>query len=86
VYEVTTDDESQPQVDALPPEALAAFAELRVMLETAPWNVERNGQPVREDHPDRPVRVMWFGTDGMAVYLILKDQRRVDILRVIWAG
>jgi hypothetical protein len=36
VYVVTTDDESQPQVDALPPEALAAFAELRVMLETAP--------------------------------------------------
>jgi hypothetical protein len=29
---------------------------------------------------------MWFGTDGMAVYLILEDQRRVDILRVIWAG
>jgi hypothetical protein len=82
VYEVTTDDESQPQVDALPPEALAAFAELRVMLETAPWN----GQPVREGHPDRPVRVMWFGTDGMAVYLILEDQRRVDILRVIRAG
>jgi hypothetical protein len=33
LYEVTTDDRSEQQVAALPPEALAAFAEARVALE-----------------------------------------------------
>jgi hypothetical protein len=27
-----------------------------------------------------------FGTYGMAVYLILDDQRRVDVLLVQWVG
>ncbi len=37
LYAVTTDDQSQQQVGALPAEALAAFAEARTMLEVSPW-------------------------------------------------
>jgi hypothetical protein len=33
VYEVTTDEQSYQQIDALPVEALAPFAEARAMLE-----------------------------------------------------
>jgi hypothetical protein len=36
VYRVITDEQSQPQIDALPPDALAPFAEARVVLEVAP--------------------------------------------------
>jgi hypothetical protein len=38
VYRITTDEQSQPQVEALPPAALAPFAEARTVLEVAPWN------------------------------------------------
>jgi hypothetical protein len=41
LYTVATDDQSQKQVDALPAEALAPFAEARAALEVAP----RNGAP-----------------------------------------
>jgi len=37
LYTVTTDSQSQQQVDALPAAALTPFAEARAMLEVAPW-------------------------------------------------
>jgi hypothetical protein len=84
LYAVTTDDRSQQQVDALPPEALAAFAEARTMLEVAPWN----GEPYHRDKPDSPMRALSFGPNGEGdlVYLILEDQRRVDLLVVLWVS
>jgi hypothetical protein len=36
MYRVATDEKSQPQIEALPPEALAPFAEARAALEIAP--------------------------------------------------
>jgi hypothetical protein len=39
VYEVTTDEQSQQQIDALPAAALASFAEARAALELAPGTV-----------------------------------------------
>lgn len=83
MYTVTLDDQSEPQVDALPPAALAPFAELRTMLEVAPWN----GDPLNKLKPDSPMRTWTFGPnhEGMTVYLILDDQRRVDLLTVVWA-
>jgi hypothetical protein len=36
VYQVTTDEYSQPQIEALPPPARAPFAEARVVLEVNP--------------------------------------------------
>jgi hypothetical protein len=82
VYKVTTDEQSQPQIDALPADALSAFAEARTALELAPWN----GTPYHSYRPDSPMRALTFGPhgEGDIVYLILEDQRRVDILVVLW--
>lgn len=82
MYDVITDEQAKPHVDALPAEALAAYAELRVALETAPWS----GRPYHRDNPEGAVRVRSFATYGQVVYLILEDQRRVDVLLVQWAG
>jgi len=82
VYEVTTDEQSQPQIDALPAAALAPFAESRATLELAPWN----GQPYHRRRPDSPMRTLTFGPhgEGKIVYLILENQRRVYLLVVLW--
>ncbi|WNV86648.1 hypothetical protein [Umezawaea sp. Da 62-37] len=84
MYEVTTDEQSEQQVAALPPEALAAFAEVRAMLELAPWN----GTAYTSAKPESPMRALSFGPEGQGdvVYLILEDQRRVDLLVVLWLG
>jgi hypothetical protein len=82
VYRVTTDQQSQPQIDALPTDALAPFAEVRATLEVAPWG----GDSLNDDDPDAPVRTFAFGPDrqGMVTYLILDAQRRVDVLDILW--
>ncbi|MGH3916962.1 MAG: hypothetical protein ACRDTC_26660 [Pseudonocardiaceae bacterium] len=82
MYEVTTDEQSQQQIEALPAEALAPFAEARLALELAPWN----GTPYHKHRPGSPMRALTFGPNGQGdlVYLILEDQRRVDILVVLW--
>jgi len=54
LYTVETDGSAQHQVDALPAEALAAYAELRVVLETAPWS----GRPYHRDNPQGAVRTL----------------------------
>jgi hypothetical protein len=84
LYTVTTDDQSQQQVDALPAEALAPFAEARAMLEVAPWG----GAPYHKHKPGSPMRALTFGPAGQGdiVYLILDDLRRVDIRVVVWLG
>ena len=84
MYRVTTDEKSQLQIDALPPEALAPFAEARAVVEIAPWN----GDSLNDDNPDAPVRTLAFGPAhrGLVTYLILDDQRRVDLLDVLWLG
>lgn len=84
MYRVTTDERSQPQIEALPPAARAPFAEGRVLLEVAPWS----GDPLFADKPDTGIRTITFGAagQGMITYLILDMQRRVDILDVLWIG
>ncbi|MGH3697421.1 MAG: hypothetical protein ACRDRX_26140 [Pseudonocardiaceae bacterium] len=84
MYRVTTDEQSQPQIDTLPPEALALFSETRVVLEVAPWG----GDSLNDDDPDAPVRSLAFGPahQGLVTYLILERQRRVDVLDVLWLG
>ena len=57
MYTVTTDDQSQQQVDALPAEALAPFVEARATLEVVPWN----GAPYHNNKPDSPMRALNFG-------------------------
>ena len=82
MYTVVTDEQAQPQVDVLPAEALAAYAELRVALETGPWA----GQAYNRNNPEGALRLRSFATYGQVVYLILEAQRRVDILMVQWVG
>jgi len=54
------------------------------MLEVAPWG----GASINDEDPDAPVRSVTFGAnhEGMVTYLVLEDQRRVDILDVLWVG
>lgn len=84
MYTVTTDDESEGQVAALPHGALVWFAELRAMLEVAPWN----GPAYNPLKPESPMRSVLFGpnSEGMVIYQIVDHHRRVDLLRVVWAG
>lgn len=53
VYEVTTDEQSQAQIEHLPAAALVAFAEARAALEVAPWTA---GKPYHPHRPDGPMR------------------------------
>lgn len=82
MYRVVVDDRTEHQIAALPAAALASFAELRTALEVGPWN----GNALLERNPGGPVRTMTFGPrqQGMVTYLILDDQRRVDLLDVVW--
>lgn len=84
MYHVETDEQAQQQIDHLPAHALAAYAELRTLLEVSPWS----GDPINEANPDAEVRTLTFGAhhEGMVTYLILDDQRRVDVLSVLWIG
>jgi hypothetical protein len=83
VYEVTTDEQSQAQIENLPAAALVAFAEARAALEVAPWTV---GTPYHLGRPHSPMRTLTFGERGQGdvVYLILEERRRVDLLTVLW--
>lgn len=82
MYRVETDEPARRQVEALPADALADYAELRAVLEVSPWS----GDPLNDRNPGGPVRTLVFGRqhDGMVTYLVLEDQRRVDVLDVLW--
>lgn len=83
MYEVTTDEQSQAQIEHLPAAALVAFAEARATLEVAPWTA---GKPYHPHRPDGPMRALTFGERGQGdvVYLILEERRRVDLLVALW--
>lgn len=82
MYRVDTDALAEPQVAALPPHALAPYAELRTLLEVDPWS----GDAINSRNPDAAVRTRTFGShhEGFVAFLILEEQRRVDILTVMW--
>ena len=84
MYQVSVDEQSRAQIEALPAVALAGFAEVRAMLELAPWG----GESLNLANPDAPVRTLAFGAahEGLVTYLILEAQRRVDVLDVLWLG
>ena len=84
MYSLETGNEAGAQVAALPPEALAPYAELRALLAVAPWS----GDSLNSQRPDAPVRTHVFGghSQGLVTYLVVEDQRRVAVLRVHWAG
>jgi hypothetical protein len=67
-------------IEALPPELLAPFAELRAALEVAPWTV---GNPLVPSNPTG-LRVATIGSDGtgQVVFHILERDRLVPIVQV----
>ncbi|RTL64012.1 MAG: hypothetical protein EKK42_26485 [Pseudonocardiaceae bacterium] len=83
MYEVTTDEQSQSQIEHLPAAALVAFAEARAALEVAPWTA---GMPYHPHRPDGPMRALTFGDRGQGdiVFLVVEELRRVDLLMVMW--
>lgn len=84
MYRVITDALAKPQVDALPARALAAYAEVRALLEINPWASD----PINKKNQEAAVRTLTFGPhhEGMVTFLILAEQRRVDVLGVVWLG
>ena len=84
MYRVTTDERSQAQIEALPAAAGAPFVEARVALEVAPWS----GEPLIAARPTAGIPTLIFGSSGQEIitYLILEEQRRVDILDVLRIG
>jgi hypothetical protein len=83
VYSYDAVPDAVAQVGELPVAALPAYAELIAFLELTPWE----GAPYRDDKPDGTMRAMPFGTraEGLAVYVILEEQRRVVVVSVTWA-
>jgi hypothetical protein len=83
-YKIDIDPAARDQIRALPAVLLKAFAEVVTMLELTPCN----GQPYARSNPEGNVRQLTFGDTGsaIAIYMILEEQRRVDILKVIWLG
>lgn len=82
MYSVSHGVEAQAQLDALPVDALSAFDEIRVVLETAPWS----GRALVRENPAGAVRQHAFARVGLVVYVVLEEQRRVEVVKVIWAG
>lgn len=67
----------------LPASALPLLAEAFAVLELVPWS-GRSVNPER--NPDAAVRNLPFGEVGMLTYLIVEQERRVDVLLVTWVG
>jgi hypothetical protein len=84
VYTLRSSDQVDDQISHLPRDALPAFAEMRAVLEVAPWS----GESLTDANPNAPVRSWTFGPDGRGViyYLIQERDRLVDLLDVLWAG
>lgn len=57
------------------------MAELLVVLETVPWN----GDSLHQNNLDGEVRAR-ARSGGLVTYLILEDERWVDVLTVQWVG
>lgn len=81
-YTIDVDPEAREQIGALPSVVLTALAEAMTVLTLTPWN----GDPINKENPDGAVRVLLFNPRGMITYLIVEDQRRVDVLQVTWAS
>ncbi|MBT0773177.1 hypothetical protein KIH74_29810 [Kineosporia sp. J2-2] len=74
--------EMREQLEDLSATAVAAFTEVLVMLETGPWG----GDSLNRERPEANMRSVVFGPQrqGLLVYLILEDQRRVIPLNLAW--
>lgn len=83
MYSVEWEQDAVSQLSALPPEALPFFMELVTVLQVEPWS----GDAYDRQRADANMRTHAVGKhgEGLVIYLILDDQRRVVVLRVLWA-
>jgi plasmid stabilization system protein ParE len=81
VYEVNLFDEARTTLAGLPPDALKSLAELFDLLAIQPYAGRLYGRPSSD------LRTIALA-DGriLAVWLVLEDQQRVEILRILWLG
>lgn len=84
MYRVSPYPEAQEQIDALPHPVALGYAEALGVLQLAPWS----GLPMNDANPAGAVRQLVFGPGGYGTmtYLILDDDRRVDVITVLWLG
>lgn len=79
------DEDIAGDLRTLPHAALTGYAQVRTVLEVAPWA----GDPANARNPDGPLRVLPFDSadgSGLVFYLILERERRVDVLELVWLG
>jgi hypothetical protein len=80
-YELDIDPNARSQIRALPPAALGTLADAFKVLALVP----ERGEPLNGDNPDGGLYQLVFGGGpGLITYLLLADQRRVDVLIVNW--
>jgi hypothetical protein len=82
-YSIDIDPGAQDSIAVLPASALPLLAEALAVLELVPWS-GRSVYPER--NPDASVRNLPFGEAGMLTYLIIDQERRVDVVLVTWVG
>ncbi|GAA4421550.1 hypothetical protein ACFQV2_04070 [Actinokineospora soli] len=83
MYEIDVDASAREQIRALPEKALVAVMEAMTFLELTPWN----GSPIHKANPQGAVRQVPVADGlGLLTYLVLEDQRRVDVLDITWLG
>lgn len=82
-YRVGTDEASQAQLDALPPDGQLAWAELHTVLELMPETGRRAAPPIPHG-----TQTWVFGEcrQGLLYYLVLQQLQRVEILAVRWCA
>ncbi|GAA3604461.1 hypothetical protein GCM10022223_20120 [Kineosporia mesophila] len=82
MYAVELLPEMREQLEDLSVSAVASFTEVLVMLEVGPWS----GDSLNRERPENNMRSVAFGPErqGLVVYLILEDQRRVIPLSLTW--
>ena len=83
MYSVEWEQDAVSQLSALPPGALPFLLELVTVLQVKPWS----GDAYDRQRADANMRTHAVGKhgEGLVIYLILDDQRRVVVLRVLWA-
>ena len=84
MYSVEWEQHALDQITALPSKAFSCCAGLVTLLQIEPWS----GDAYDRQRPDANMRTHAFGEyrEGLVIYLILDDQQRVIVLRVVWAG
>jgi hypothetical protein len=80
-YQLDIDPLARAQIRALPSAAHGALSEAFDVLALVP----ERGEPLHADNPDGGLYQLVFGGGpGLITYLLLADQRRVDVLIVNW--